>query len=151
MSEAGLAGLCDCWDVWDVGEHPPKLSPWAARWVHHSQGQVAGSRLDEGDPLPLPLRAVGTRGARHLCLLPVGGLYSDSSLENVMGKWPGETGRPPGTVLSRMRTEWVRLNYDGDEGVCLAVCSGRDEVRVWGSHVGGSSGSRRTWERVNLG
>lgn len=31
-----------------------------------------------------------------------------------------------------MRAEWVRLDYDGDEGVCLAVCSGRDEVMVWG-------------------
>lgn len=34
-------------------------------------------------------------------------------------------------MLSGTRAEWVRLDYDGDKVVCLAVCSGRDEVMGW--------------------
>lgn len=66
-----------------MGAHPPKLSPWQLGGWHHSQVQAAGSRLDEGT-LPLPLRAVGTRGVWHQCLMPVQGLYSGSSLDGVM-------------------------------------------------------------------
>lgn len=65
--------------------------------------------------------------------MPVQGLFSGSSLEDVMGQVARETGRPPRRcVLSRTRAEWVGLDYDGDKWVCLAVCSGRDEVMVWG-------------------
>lgn len=42
-----------------------------------------------------------------------------------------QIGPPRKCVLSGTRAEWVRLDYDGDEWVCLAVCSGRDEVMAW--------------------